>query len=186
MQRWNSFSSWSLRLCSTLCPGKDLSPFFLPSFLSSFKLQVFSRSNRSVLLQFLLFCKKVTPKNFIITKTQLESRNALFNTSNFGLKFRKRNSILRLLRPGPSHRAFGLVILVSRMQKSVTEDNNFVKWTRTFWSDQKKMSWPVKVDHLQRWSRIFRSDRIEMVSSIWFLIEISGILGWMESAQDLK
>ena len=100
-------------------------------------MQVFSRSNRSVLLQFLLFCKKVTPKNFIITKTQLESRDALFNTSNFALKFRKRNSILRLLRPGPSHRAFGLVILVSRMQKSVTGENNFVKWKRTFWSDRK-------------------------------------------------
>ena len=41
-------------------------------------------------------------------------------------------------------------------------------------------------DHLLRWSRIFRSDRTEMVRSIWFLTEISGILGWMESAPSLS
>ena len=35
---------------------------------------------------------------------------------------------------------------------------------------------------LQRCSQIFRSDRNETVRSIWFLTEISGILGWMEIA----
>ena len=45
-----------------------------------------------------------------------------------------------------------------------------------------EISRPVKVDHLQKWSQILWSDRTEMVRSIWFLTEISGILGWMESA----
>ena len=41
-----------------------------------------------------------------------------------------------------------------------------------------EVTWPVKVDHLEGWSQIFRSDRIEIVCSIWFQTEISGILGW--------
>ena len=47
------------------------------------------------------------------------------------------------------------VVLASRIQKSGTGDNDFVKWAG-----------PVKVDHLQRWSEIFRSDRFEIVRSI--------------------
>ena len=45
-----------------------------------------------------------------------------------------------------------------------------------------KTSGPVKVDHLQKGSQIFQSDRTEMVHSIWFRPEISGILRWIESA----
>jgi len=41
---------------------------------------------------------------------------------------------------------------------------------------------PNYVDHLQRWSRIFRSENTEMDFSIWVPTEISGILGIMESA----
>ena len=43
----------------------------------------------------------------------------------------------------------------------------------------------VKVDLLQSGSEILGSDWTEMVCSIWFLTEISGILGWMESALGL-
>ena len=88
-------------------PVKNFPLLFLPSFLSSFKLHGFSRSNCSILLQFLLFCKKVTSKHFIITKTQLESRGAFHSTlKNSGLKFRKRNTLVRWHRPGPSHCEF--------------------------------------------------------------------------------
>ena len=67
-----------------------------------------------------------------------------------------------------------LLVLVSRIQKSGTGDNNFGKWKGTR---------PVTVDHLQSWSRISRSDQTEMVSSIWWTnLTNSGILGWMESA----
>ena len=31
-----------------------------------------------------------------------------------------------------------VIVLVSRIQKSGTEDNNFVKWKGTFWSDRPK------------------------------------------------
>ena len=40
---------------------------------------------------------------------------------------------------------------------------------------------PKYVDHLQRWSRIFRSEETETVLSIWIPTEISGIFGIMES-----
>ena len=47
------------------------------------------------------------------------------------------------------------------------------------------MSGLVKVNHLQRLSQIFRSDRTEMVCSIWFLIKTCGYLAWMESAPEI-
>ena len=40
-----------------------------------------------------------------------------------------------------------------------------------------------KVDHLQRWSRTFRSEETEPDLSIWIPTEISGIFGLMESTQ---
>ena len=63
----------------------------------------------------------------------------------------------------PTQATSRLVIdLESRIQKSDTGDNSFVKWKGTVWSDR-----PVKVDHLQSWSRKFWSDQTEMVRSIW-------------------
>ena len=43
---------------------------------------------------------------------------------------------------------------------------------------------PKCVDHLQRWSRIFRSEETETDLSIWIPTEISGIFGIMESTQN--
>ena len=99
------------------------------------------------------------------------------------LKFRKiyvTNATVHSGRTYPTQATPRLVIaLVSRIQKSGTGDNNFVKWKGTFRSDRPtEVTWPVKEDHLEGWSQIFRSDRIEIVCSIWFLTEISGILGW--------
>ena len=51
-----------------------------------------------------------------------------------------------------------VIVLVSRIQKSGTRDNNFVR------------------------GQIFLSERTEMVHSIWFLTEFSKMLGWMKSA----
>ena len=42
---------------------------------------------------------------------------------------------------------------------------------------------PKYVDHLQRWSRIFRSEETETNFSIWIPAEISGIFSIMESTQ---
>ena len=53
-----------------------------------------------------------------------------------------------------------LVIVLPRIRKSGTGDDNFLKWEGTL------MTRPVKEDHLQSWSRIFWSDQIEMVHSI--------------------
>ena len=80
-------------------------------------------------------------------------------SKNPGLKFRTFHVPNATTRPDPTQATSRLVIiLVSRIQKSVTEDNNFVH------------------------NQIFLSDRTEMVLSIWFLTETSKILGWMESA----
>ena len=100
-------------------------------------------------------------------------------------KFHVPNKTLHSSYTDPTQATTRLVIvLVSRIQKSGTGENNFVKWKGTFRSNRpKEMTRPVKVDHLQRCSQIFRSDRTEMVRSIWFLTENSGILSWMKSAQ---
>ena len=64
---------------------------------------------------------------------------------------------------------------LSRIQKSSTGDNNFVKWE----GYERKGS--VKKDNLQRWSQILHSDRTERVRSIKFLTEVSRTLGWMKA-----
>ena len=46
------------------------------------------------------------------------------------------NGTLWLHRPNPSHSMFN--VLVSRIQKSSTRDNNFVRWRGTFQSDRPK------------------------------------------------
>ena len=72
-----------------------------------------------------------------------------------------------------------VIVLVRRIQKSGTGDNKFVNWNGAFQSDRPtEITRPVKVDHLQNWSRIFQSDQTEMVHSIlMYQPEISGILG---------
>ena len=66
--------------------------------------------------------------------------------------------------PKPQH----VNVLVSRIQKSSTRDNNFVRWSsRDILVWPTKMTRPVKVDYLESWSRIFRSDQTEMDHSIW-------------------
>jgi len=79
-----------------------------------------------------------------------------------------------------------VIVLVSWMPKNGTGDNKFFQMKRDIAVRPTEKSGRVKVDHLLRWSQIFRSDRTEMVRSIWFLTEISGILGWMESAPSLS
>ena len=64
---------------------------------------------------------------------------------------------------------------LSRIQKSSTGDNNFVRW------EGYEMKGSVKKDHLQRWSQILQSDRTERVRSIKFLTEVSRTLGWMKA-----
>ena len=52
------------------------------------------------------------------------------------------------------------IVLVRRIQKSGTRENNFVKMERD------NSVGPTEVDHLQRCSQIFQSDRTELVRSI--------------------
>ena len=82
------------------------------------------------------------------------------------------NGTFRLHRPDPIHRAF---------DSSCKKDTKQWYWGQQFCQMERDISvrpteitGPVKVDHLQSWSRIFWSDQIEMVD---VPIEISGILG---------
>ena len=72
------------------------------------------------------------------------------------------NDTFRLHRPDPGHRAFGYCnYIVSRIQKSSSVDNNYVKWKGTFHSDRPPeilMTGKVKFDYFQRWSQILRWD----------------------------
>ena len=73
--------------------------------------------------------------------------------------------------------------LVSGMKKSGTGDSNFVKWKGTFRSDRPK--WADR----SKWTTCKGAKVVPNIPvgpnrnrSIWFLTEISGILGWMKSA----
>ena len=112
------------------------------------------------------------------------SEVASTNRTQWGLYQRPRsriNGTFQLQGADPSHRAFGYCFC--------TQDSKERSWGQQFCQTEGNISVGptemirlVKVDHLQCWSQIFRSDRTEMVRSIWFLNKISGILGWMESA----
>ena len=58
---------------------------------------------------------------------------------------------------------------------SCKQDTKERYWGQQFWQMERHISVrptemirPVSVDHLQSWSRIFRSDQTEMVRSIWW------------------
>ena len=77
------------------------------------------------------------------------------------------NSTFRCHRQDPSHRAFGYCSWKKvALETTIMSNGNWHTSVRPT-----EISGPVKVDHLQ------------MVCSIWFLSEISGILDWMESAR---
>ena len=84
------------------------------------------------------------------------------------------NGTFRLHIPDPSHRAFGYCSCKQDMKERYW-GQQFCQMERDISVRPTEVTRPVKVDHLERWSQM---DRIEMVRSIWFLTEISGILGW--------
>ena len=59
-----------------------------------------------------------------------------------------------------------VIVLVRRIQKSGTRENNFVTMERDNSVGPTEMTRPVKVDRLQRCSQIFQSDRTVLVRSI--------------------
>ena len=78
--------------------------------------------------------------------------------------------------PKPQH----VIVLVSRIQKSGTRENNFVKWRGTFWSDRPK--WPDK----SKWTTFRAGHEYSGQTKLKWTIpfdqptKISGILGWKE------
>ena len=74
------------------------------------------------------------------------------------------NGTFRLHRPDPSHRAFGH-FSCKLDTKQWYEGQQFCQMERDFSVRSTEMARSVKVDHLQRRSQIFRSDRTETVRS---------------------
>ena len=72
----------------------------------------------------------------------------------------------RLHRPNPSHRALGYCSF-KQGTKERYWGQQFCQMERNISVRPTEMTRPVKEDHLQSWSRIFRSDQTEMVRSIW-------------------
>ena len=68
--------------------------------------------------------------------------------------------------PSTQATALLVIVLVRRIQKSGTRENNFVTMERDNSVGPTEMTRPVKVDQLQRCSQIFQSDRTELVRSI--------------------
>ena len=75
-----------------------------------------------------------------------------------------------------------VIVLASRIQKSSTGDNNVVKWKGTFWSDRPK--WPdrSKRTTFKAGPNYFGQTKPKWSVSFDVATEITGILGWMESA----
>ena len=110
---------------------------------------------------------------FYATVTQgFQARNGLVTKGNFHSTFEileiscsQWNGTFRLHRPDSSHRTFGYYSCKQDAKEGYW-GQQFCQMEMTFRSDQTKMTRPVKVDHLQRWSQIFWLDRTEMVCSI--------------------
>ena len=104
----------------------------------------------------------------------------------FGFKFRKfrlPNRTVHSSCTDPTQATTRLVIiLVSRIQKSGTGDNNFVKWKGTFQSDWLK--WPdwSKRTTLKAGPKYSGWTKPKWTVPFDVPTKISGILGWMESA----
>ena len=113
------------------------------------------------------------------TNTSLRGRgikNGCFQISPFVFGYHRRfpfniseisqwNDTFRLHRPDPSHRTFGYC--------SCKQDTKERDWGLQFCQMERdisvrptEMTRPVKVDHLQSWSRIFGLDQTKMVRSI--------------------
>ena len=109
---------------------------------------------------------------------------------NSGLKFREFYVFNGTVHSGctdPTQATARLVIvLASRIQKSGTGDNNFVKWKGTFRSDR-----PKWLDRSKRTTFKAGPEYSGRTKPKWYVpfdvaTEITGILGWMESAQESR
>ena len=82
---------------------------------------------------------------------------------------------------------------------SCNQDTKERYWGQQFWQMERdisvrptEMTRPVTVDHLQSWSRIFRSDQTEMVRSIWWTnrnfrnLGLNGKCPWSKGKSTLK
>ena len=87
----------------------------------------------------------------------------------------------RLHRPDPSHRAFGYCSCKQDTKERYRE-KQFGQMERVISVRPTEITGPVKVQHLQSWSRIFWSDQTEMVCSIWCTNQNFRNLNWRESA----
>ena len=97
----------------------------------------------------------------------LEKRRALSIQQKFRFEISEIPRALSSCTDPTQATAHLVIVLVSRIQNSGTRDNNFVKWKRDISVPLTEMTRPVKVDNLQSWSRIFRSNQTQMVRSIW-------------------
>ena len=78
-----------------------------------------------------------------------------------------------------------LLFFISRIQKSTTGDNNFVKWRGTFPSNRPKWSDRSKWTTLKAGPKYSCGTKPKWSIPFDVPTEISGILGWMESAYTL-
>ena len=138
MQFWNPFSGWSVCLCPMLSgPRKDLlspfscRPFFLPSNC------MFLADRAARFCNSFFFSVRRWLRKISLLPRHSWSQGALSGWKipvwNFG-----NGTVYSGCIDQAQDTARLVIVLVSRMQKSVTGDNNFVKWKGTFWSDRKK------------------------------------------------
>ena len=128
-----------------------------------------------------------SPSSSSFTPISFDSPCALFIQQKFPFETSeilraKWNGTFRLHRPDPNHRTFSLLFLQAGYKGAVLR-TTICQMERGISVQPTEMTGPFKVDRPpSKMSQIFWSNRSEMVRSIWFPTEISGILGWIESA----
>ena len=118
----------------------------------------------------ILLLKKCT-LNVFSTKVVFGGTMGTFHSTkipvwNFKIQLAQWSCTFRLHRPDPSHRAFGYCSCKQDTKERYRE-KQFGQMERDISVRPTEITGPVKVHHLQSWSRIFRSDQTEMVCSIW-------------------
>ena len=124
---------------------------------------IYCKPTKIIILTFKNSCSPVKP--IILSTPQALSIQQKFRFEISEIPRAQWSGTFRLHRPYPSHRAFGYCSCKQDTKERYWEEQ-FCQMERDISVRPTEMTRPVKVDLLQSWSRIFRSNQTEMARSI--------------------
>ena len=112
---------------------------------------------------------------FVLTPHRVPPIEQKFRFEILKIPHSQWNGTLRLHWPEPL--CIWLLFLLAGYKRMVLGTTIFSNGKGQVVPNNRNYCGPVKEDHLQRWSWIFQLDCTKMVCSIWFLTQVSWILG---------